>query len=209
MSKTLVIGSSGKIGRLLVPLLVDAGIEVAAMVRNRSKAPVQAGVEVIEADLEGDFSHAFRGCDRVVFTAGSGPDTGFDKTLLVDLWGARKAIDKAREKGVKQFVMVSSRFSGSPESGPEGLRPYLVAKCFADEYLVASGVPYTILRPGRLTDEKGSGLVTLKRPTEADRQVIPREDTARAIVRSLQAASAIDQTFELYRGDQPLDKAIK
>ena len=87
--KTLVIGSHGKIGRILCRKAATYGLQLRAMVRDASQASelTGPGVEVVEGDLEGAFAETFDGCDRVVFTAGSGGHTGGDKTLLVDTEG--------------------------------------------------------------------------------------------------------------------------
>ncbi|MES9970527.1 MAG: SDR family oxidoreductase [Candidatus Thiodiazotropha sp.] len=208
MNRTLVIGSSGKIGKQLLPMLADSGIHIVAMVRDSHKLPKIKGVEVLQANLEDEFEYAFKNCNRVIFSAGSGASTGLDKTLLIDLWGARKAIDYSIQHNIQHFVMVSSRGADNPDHGPSAIKPYLVAKCFADEYLEKSGVPYTILRPGRLTDDEGGGLITTKRPTEEEMQTISRLDTAKVIVRVLQNRSCINKIYELYKGDVPINSAI-
>ena len=128
MGKTLVIGSTGQIGRQLLPLLQQTGLEVAALARNPAKLAGIDGIEIIEGDLEGNFEHAFAGCDRVVFTAGSGASTGPDKTLLIDLWAARKAVDYALKHHVKHFVMVSARGADNPDRGNSPIKPYLIGQ---------------------------------------------------------------------------------
>ena len=208
MSKTLVIGSTGQIGLQLLPLLQQAGLKVVALTRNPGKLAGIAGLEIIEGDLESDFEHAFVGCERVIFTAGSGASTGADKTLLVDLWAARKAVDYALKHHLKHFVMVSSRGADNPDRGHSPIKPYLVAKCFADEYLQRSGVPYTILRPGRLTDDAATGCITTRRPEDAERQHISRADTARIITHVIRTGQSRNITYELYRGDTPFADLI-
>lgn len=108
MKKTLLIGSSGQIGKLLLPMLAASEIPTMAMVRDKRKLPEINGVDVIEANLEEEFGFVFNNCNSVIFSAGSGASTGYDKTLLVDLWGARKAIDYAHSNAIEHFIMVSS-----------------------------------------------------------------------------------------------------
>ncbi|GAA3955334.1 SDR family oxidoreductase [Allohahella marinimesophila] len=206
--RTLVIGSSGNIGKLLVPMLAKAGIPTVAMVRDKSKLERHEGIEIVEADLEKDFGHVFEGCNRVVFCAGSGPDTGLDKTFLVDLWGARKAVAQAKKHGVEQFVMVSSMGAGDPEAGPQAMRPYLIAKHLADEGLIQSGVPYTILRPGQLTDVDGSGRITTTVPEQSDDQKVPREDVASVILETLRKGAPLNEIVDIYQGEEAIEKAI-
>jgi len=211
MKKTLIIGASGKIGKKVAKLLNDNDIPVVAMVRNKSKVEELAslGIDVIEADLEEDFASTFSGCERVVFTAGSGAGTSVHKTLTIDLWGACKAIDKAKENRISHFIMVSSRGADNPDNGPKAIKPYLVAKHFADNYLIASGLNYTILRPGRLLDEDGTGLIKTNRPINPEEQVISREDTARAIYYCLTNDVAIGKIHELYKGEESLNTALQ
>ena len=208
MEKTLVIGASGKIGRLLLPLLISANIPIVAMVRDSNKLVPMDGVEIVEADIEGEFGFALKNCNRVIFSAGSGTTTGLDKTFLVDLWGARKAIDYAKATSIQHFVMISSRGADNPDKGPAAIKPYLIAKHFADEYLVNSGVPYTILRPGRLTDDDGQGCITSDRPNNPEEQVISRIDTATVVLHCLKNVATKNRIYELYKGDSPIDRTI-
>ena len=86
MSKTLVIGANGQIGQLLVQLMCQQQLPVRVMIRHEQQAGYfqQLGAEVVIADLEQPLPDAaFTGCDKVVFTAGSGSKTGADKTLQV------------------------------------------------------------------------------------------------------------------------------
>jgi uncharacterized protein YbjT (DUF2867 family) len=211
MKNILIIGAGGKVGRKVANLLSGNGLPVVAMVRNKSKAETffNPGVEVVEADLEEDFISTFSNCDCVVFSAGSGPDTSADKTLTIDLWAACKAIDNAIENKVNHFVMVSSRGADDPDTGPKAIKPYLIAKHFADKYLITSGLNYTILRPGRLLDEDGTGLITTIRPMDPEEQVISREDTARAIYYCLTNNEAIGRIYELYKGDEPFSSVFR
>ena len=208
MKKVLVIGATGQIGQMVVERLASKDIAVRAMVRNINKANFPSNVEVVEADIEGDFSEVFNGCSHVIFTAGSGASTGFDKTLLVDLWGARKAIDFALGEKIDQFIMVSSRGADDPDKGPERIKPYLVAKHFADEYLKTSGLAYTILQPGRLLDADGTGYVRTDRPEAPEAQIISRDDTANAVVHCLGNASTESKVYELFIGDHAIPELL-
>ena len=211
MDKILVIGASGKIGKKLVKQLAQEGQTVRAMVRTAEKQQEIDGydAEVVIGDLEGAFEHALEGCDTIIFTAGSGGHTGADKTLLVDLWGAMKVIDCAVENSIRHFIMVSSRGADNPENGPVAIKYYLVAKHVADDYLTRSGLTYTILRPGRLLDEPGTGLITTLRPADPNQQIISRDDTAQAVIHCLHNAATENKIFELYRGDVPTAEALR
>lgn len=210
MKKTLIIGASGQIGEKIGRLLSEDNLCVAAMVRNKNNASKLSipGIDIVEADLEKDFSDAYTGCDRVVFSAGSGSETSADKTLLIDLWGACKAIDLAKQNNINHFVMISSRGADNPDNGPEAIKPYLIAKHFADNHLISSGLNYTILRPGRLIDEDGTGLVKTTRPINAGDQVISREDTALAAYYCLTSDITIGKIYELYKGQTPIETAL-
>lgn len=211
MNKTLVIGANGQIGRQLIGMMALANMPVKVMIRHPEQAQElkKLGTETIIADLEAPLpDEAFTDCDTVVFTAGSGGKTGADKTILVDLWGAVKAIDMAKKHNIKQFVMVSSRDAGDPENGTPAIKHYNICKHFADKHLLESGVPYTILRPGRLTDEAATGLITTQRPETKEAMTITRADVAACVLQSLNHSEAINQIDELYNGDMPIAEAF-
>ncbi|MDB2705065.1 SDR family oxidoreductase [Pseudomonadota bacterium] len=204
----LVIGSTGNIGKLVVSQLGSQNCKVIAMVRDKSLASFGPEVNVVEGDLESNFESLLHNVDCVVFTAGSGATTGFDKTLLVDLWGACKAIDASKKSGVKHFIMISSIGADDPDNGLESIKPYLVAKHFADDYLIASGLPYSILRPGRLTNDEGLGLITTIRPSEQSQQAVSRQDTAKAIIHCVNDKQTHGKIFELYKGKFKLEEVL-
>ena len=155
-----IAGANGQIGRFLLQEIADSKHEARALVRHADQGPElqQLGAtETVIGDLEQDCSEAMRGCDAVIFTAGSGPHTGPDKTVDVDQDGAIRLVDTAKAMGIKRFIMVSSMRAEEPEKGPEKLQHYLRAKRNADEHLKSSGLNYTIVRPGRLTNDDGNG----------------------------------------------------
>ena len=207
--RTLIIGAAGQIGRLLVPILVEAGQRPRALVRRPGQDLQPLGAEVVQGDLEVGIDHVLRGCDKVVFTAGSGGHTGADKTVLVDLWGAMKAIDAARRAGIQQFVMVSSRGAEDPDKGPSAIKHYTVCKKVADDHLMRSGVPYTILRPGRLTNDPARLRVSTALPDVASEQWIPRADVAHVIAHSLTHDYTHGRIYPLTHGEQSIDQALR
>lgn len=210
MSKTLIIGANGQVGQLVTQTLAETGEPVRALVRNKSKLDhiKNDELDVMETDLEGDFSLAFDGIDNVVFVAGSGGSTGADKTLLIDLWAAKKAVDYAKEANVKQFIMVSSIGADDPEAIESDIKPYLVAKHMADQYLMASGVPFTIVRPGPLTNDKGQGKITIKRPNSREEMAIPRADVAKSVLFILSKDNLNGKIFELFGGTYDVDNVL-
>ena len=207
--RVLVAGANGQVGRYLVQLLTEENHEVQAMVRDESQAPEvrELGGNPIVADLEGEVGQTVAGCDAVIFTAGGGPGSGAQKKETVDRQGAVKLLEGAIEHGVRRYIMVSSMGASDPEGGSEEMQPYLFAKARADETLQESGLDYTIVRPGRLTNDLGSGQVeaalSLGRYGE-----IPREDVARTIVIALEDQNTYGKTFEVLSGDTPIREAL-
>jgi len=206
-----VIGANGGIGRRLLPRLAGAGHDPIGVVRaeNQFARIRELGGEPRLGDLEGEFAAALEGADAVVFTAGSGGSTGWDKTLMVDLWGARRSIAACEKHGIDRYVLISSRGAADPHSGYEPLRPYLVAKRCADDYLRRSSLDATILRPTSLTDEEGTGRVTAAFEPAGGGPDVPRADVARAVVACLDEEATVGRTIELYGGGTPIERAVR
>jgi uncharacterized protein YbjT (DUF2867 family) len=207
--RVLVAGSHGQVGQHLVRLLAEAGHEARAMIREDSQAGEMRdlGGTPFVADLEGDPTPAAEGCDAIIFTAGGGPGSGAAKKETVDKQGATKLIEAAKQYGVRRYVMVSAMGADDPESGPEGMRPYLRAKGQADDALRKSGLDYTIVRPGRLTDDPATGRVDAA-ASLGRRGEITREDTAQVLLATLTATNTHCKTFEVLAGDTPIDEAV-
>lgn len=206
-----VIGANGGIGGRLVPRLVNAGHHAIGVVRSEDQFERirEAGGTPRLGDLEGEFAPALEGSDAVVFTAGSGGSTGWDKTLMVDLWGAKRTVDASERLGIDRFVMISATGAADPQAGRKPLRPYLVAKYFADEYLRQSPLSETILRPTRLTDASGTGrIATDADPSDQRADSIPRDDVAEAVVACLSDERFIGAIIELYGGETPIEEAL-
>lgn len=213
--KVLIVGANGQIGKHLTSYIQASDkLEARAMIRKQDQAPFfeDLGAEIALVDLEDSvekIAEAAEGVDAVVFTAGSGPKTGKDKTLMIDLDGAIKTIEATKKAGVKRFVMISS-FDTSAEAvleAGESFAPYVVAKRYADIWLRESDLDYTIIHPGVLTNDEGTGMVQLGE--QVDRFEIPREDVARVIVASLKNDSTIDKEFQLVSGETPVGEAIQ
>ncbi|KIN71323.1 SDR family oxidoreductase [Sulfitobacter guttiformis] len=155
--KILVAGATGKTGTRLVADLIKNGHSPVALARESSDtSQLPQGTELRAGDLTDLKSDVCEGCDAVIFAAGSGGSTGPDMTDKVDRDGAKRLIDIASSSGVQRFVMLSTVGAETPDPDSE-LAHYLQAKHEADEHLKASGIPYAILRPVRLTDEDGTG----------------------------------------------------
>ena len=209
----VVAGGHGKIGLRLGKLLAGSGHRVRGIIRNPDHAPdlEAAGVEPVVADMEREESLAphVEGADAVVFAAGAGPGSGPERKKTVDLGGAVKLVDAARELTPRaRFLIVSSIGAHDPASGGEQMRPYLEAKAAADEAVAASGLDFTIVRPGSLTDDPGTGQIEIH--TEfGHRGKIPRDDVAATLAACLDEPATIGKTFELFSGDTPIAQALR
>ncbi|GAB2795087.1 SDR family oxidoreductase [Halomonas shantousis] len=207
--KTLVIGANGQIGRQFCELAQRSGLAIRAMIRDSAQQAwfAERGIETVIADLEGRLRHAFYGCDQVLFTAGSGPHTGPDKTLMIDLYGAIRAIDLAAELGLARFIMVSALRAEDPLTAPAKMRPYMAAKFAADAHLRTAGVAHVILKPGRLTDEPASQRIAT-RLEDADDNRVSRANVAHALLHLAQTRTLRDREFGLLDGRYTLVDAL-
>ncbi len=206
--RVLVIGANGQVGHQLVEKLKDKGHQPVAMVRKEEQVEQfkEKGIDTVLGDLQKDFSHAFEGVDSVVFAAGSGGDTGADMTVLIDQEGAIESVDNAKKAGVKHFVMLSSMGADAPKDADQ-MQHYLYAKHRADEHLKASGLDFTILRPGMLTNDSGTGKVRL---FEGGTEIaeIPREDVANVLAHIVDTNKPEGKTYYLHEGDTPVEDTL-
>jgi len=205
-----IAGANGQIGQHLLQEMASSDHEARALVRHPDQGPELqklGATETVLGDLEHDCSEAMRGCDAVIFTAGSGPHTGPDRTIDVDQDGAIRLVDTARAMGIKRFIMVSSMRAEEPEKGPEKLQHYLRAKRNADEHLKNSGLNYTIVRPGRLTNDDGTGKVAVSERLASFAE-IPRQDVARVLLAVLDSDNTDNRVFDVVSGDTPVVDAL-
>ena len=205
----LVAGAHGKTGMQIVSLLLENDHHVTAMIKDASQSDSlqKLGAKPLLADLETNIDFATEGIDAVIFAAGSGPDTGADKTIAVDQDGAIKLIDACEKNAVERFVMLSAMGVDDPENGPDALQHYLKAKKAADDRLKKSNLNYTIIRPGRLTNDDESGTI------EADESLqehgeISRADVAMTIIQALDNPNAYRKTIDIIKGDVKIPEAL-
>ena len=207
----LVAGGHGQIALRLLELLAARGDRARGLIRNPAHAAdlEAVGAEAIVCDLESESPGPYvRGADAVVFAAGAGPGSGAERKRTVDYGAAVKLVEAAMEHGVDRYVMVSSMGAGDPEAAPEPMRPYQRAKHEADEALKASGLAYTIVRPGGLTDDPGTGRIAVASPSLGRRGSVPRADVAATLLAVLDTPETTGLTFEVLEGDEPIAAAV-
>ena len=207
----VIAGGHGQIGLLLGQLLSDRGDRVRGLIRNPDQAAdlEQRGVEPVVFDLENDerdLADVVAGADAVVFAAGAGPGSGAARKETMDRDGAVRLIDACVKTGVRRYVIVSAMGARPGVEGDEVFAVYLRAKFDADEALRASGLDYTVIRPGGLTDDPPTGLVTLA--PELERGSISRADVAATLVAVLDAPGTIGKSLDLVAGDTPIEVAV-
>ena len=208
--KLFIAGANGQIGRHLIKVVSQLPHQSRALVRNPDQIDELRDLgadEVVVGDLEQDCTEHLNGCDAVIFTAGSGPHTGPDKTIDVDRDGAIRLIDAAKAAGVKRFIMVSSMRARFPEKAPEKIHHYLEAKRLADEHLEASGLTYTIVCPGPLTNDAAHGHIQVGNPLEATGS-IAREEVALIIAAALEEPNTENKLFDVLSGDTDIQTAL-
>jgi uncharacterized protein YbjT (DUF2867 family) len=207
----LVAGGHGQIARRLLRLLAARGHHARGLIRDPAHAGdlESDGALAVLCDLESDdVRPQLGGAEAIVFAAGAGAGSGPERKRTVDLGGALKCIEAAQELGVARFLMVSSMGTREIARADEGMRPYLQAKADADAALETSGLDWTIVRPGRLTDAPGTGRVDLARVL-ARRGEIPRDDVALVLYHCLLAPGSIRADFELLSGPLPVEVALR
>ena len=200
----LVAGAHGRTGRHIVSLL---GGRAKALIRRRNQVEsmTDLGAEAVVGDLTDiPLDGLLKGCDGVIFAAGAGMDGDPEQ---VDNEAAVNLIETLKRHGGERFVMVSSVGTTYPDKMPPLLKPYLVAKRKAEQVLETSGLIYTIVRPGGLTDAPGTGQVEVA-PALNRGGSVPREDVARAVVAAVDMSTTYNTAFDILSGDTPIAVAL-
>ncbi|WP_416972415.1 SDR family oxidoreductase [Streptomyces sp. 4F14] len=212
--RIVIAGGHGQIALRLERLLAARGDEVAGIVRKAEQGDDlrAAGAEPVVLDLESASVEAvaavLEGADAAVFAAGAGPGSGVARKDTVDKGAAVLFADAAVRAGVRRFLVVSSMGADAGHTGDDIFDAYLRAKGAADAYVQGLGaLDWTVLRPGGLTDDAGSGLVRLEART--GRGMIPRDDVAAVLAELLETPATAGLTLELVGGSTPVSVAVK
>jgi uncharacterized protein YbjT (DUF2867 family) len=177
------------------------------MIRNPGQRSIfdDLGVSTVLGDLEYPIDHAVKGCDALIFAAGSGSSTGKDKTVLVDRLGAIRTMVAAQVHEVNRYVMLSATHVDVQSRSP--IAHYHQAKAYADNYLRETELSYTIVCPGRLTDDPGTGRVSVD-PNINLAGETSRENLATALAMSLDMENTVGKTFSLLEGTVEIERAL-
>ncbi|EHR48528.1 NAD dependent epimerase/dehydratase family protein [Saccharomonospora marina XMU15] len=213
--RVVIAGGHGKIAMRLEKLLAANGDTAVGIIRNPDHAAElrDVGAHPVVLDLEraevDDVAEVLSGADVAVFSAGAGPGSGAVRKDTVDRAAAVLFARAAERAGVRRFVQVGSMGAGRPvdaEQVGEVSAAYLRAKAAAERDLRERELDWTILRPGRLTDEPGTGLVKLA--DEVERADVPRDDVAAVLLRLLADSATVGRTLELTSGNTPIEEAV-
>lgn len=210
--KVTIAGGHGKIALRLTRLLVARGSDVLGLIRNPAHAVDvhQAGASAALCDLEQasveEIAAAIEGSYAVVFAAGAGSGSGADRKLTMDRDGAIKLSRAATSSGVPRYVMLSGAGVENPPSGDQVVEVYLRAKAEADAAVEASDLEWTILRPGGLSEDAGTGSVRIE--TTPFSAPVPRDDVASVLASLVTDSRSAGQILYLGSGSTPIDKAL-
>ena len=210
--RIVIAGAHGQIARQFGRLVVQAGHDAVGMVRKPEHVPdLQAdGVTPAMLDLEDtsvqEMTEVVRGADAVVFAAGGGPDGNAARKETVDKGAAIMLADAAEAAGVRRYLMVSAM--GTENADPDSdevFQVYLRAKQAADDYVRSHDLDWTVVRPGRLTDDVPTGLVQVG---QLERGSVTRGDVAHVLAEALEAHNTVGKTFDLLNGDVRIAEAV-
>jgi uncharacterized protein YbjT (DUF2867 family) len=214
--RIVIAGGHGQIALRLERLLSGRGDQVAGIIRRPEQAGDlrAAGAEAAICDLESasvdEVAEILEGADAAVFAAGAGSGSGAERKDTVDRAACVLFADAAEAVGVRRFLVVSSM--GADREPPPGTDPvfaaYLRAKKAADDDVQArTGLDWTILRPGRLTNDPATGRVNLAEKT--GRGDVPRDDVAAVLAALLDEPRTARRVLELIGGDTPIEEAVR
>ena len=214
--RIVIAGGHGQIALLLERILAERGDTPIGLIRRPEQAEdlLDAGAEPLLCDLESvgvdHLAAQLAGADAVVFAAGAGGHGGAGRTQAVDHGGAVLFAEAAERAGVRRIVQLSSMGADRepPLGTDQGFAAYLRAKAAADADLVTrTDMDWTILRPGHLTDDPGTGLIALAAHTGVGS--VPRQDVAAVIAQLLATPASTGLALELVGGDTTVQAAIQ
>ena len=208
-----VVGGHGNVALRLLRLLSERGDRARGLIRNPDHAAdVEAtGATAVGADIENldadAVARSIAGIDAIVFAAGAGAGSGPARKRTVDYGGAVKLIEAARRNEISRYVIVSAIGANHPERWSDEMRPYYEAKAEADRELAESGLDFTIIRPGGLTDEPGTDLIAAAADLGRYGQ-ISRDDVAATLMACLDEPATVGKAFDLLEGETPIVEAL-
>jgi len=210
--RIVIAGGHGQIARQFARLVTETGHHPVGMIRKPEHVPdlQEDGTEPVLIDLERtsveEMTGIVRGADAVVFAAGGGPDGNAGRKETVDKGAAIMLADAAEAAGVRRYLMVSAM--GIDKVDPDSddiFQIYLRAKKAADDYVRSRDLDWTIVKPGRLTDDVPTGVVQVG---DLERGSITRGDVAHVLAEALEADNTIGKTFDVLNGDVPIKQAV-
>jgi uncharacterized protein YbjT (DUF2867 family) len=213
--RIVIAGGHGQIALHLERRLAERGHEAVGIVRNPDHVGdletigARAAVLDLEQSTVDDVAQVVHGADAVVFAAGGGPGSGAARKETVDKGAAILLADAAEQAGVRRYLMVSA--IGTEKADPSSddiMQVYLRAKQAADDDLRARDLDWTVVKPGRLTNDPGTGRVRVGAPGTIEYGEIPRDDVAAVLMALLESSGGRRTTFDLVGGDTPVDEAV-
>lgn len=208
-----IAGAHGNIAMRLTRLLVADGDPVIGLIRNpeHAEAVARQGASPALCDLERatarEIADAIAGADATVFAAGAGPGSGAARKLTMDRDGAVKLLQAARTVGARRYLIISSIGAEAPPGGDDVFSVYLRAKAEADKAVQASDREWTVVRPGPLTDDPGTGRVRIA--AHPFRASVSRDDVAAILSRLLRDSRGSGRILYVGGGEQPVDQALE
>lgn len=197
----------------LTRLLVEGGDKVIGLVRNpdHAEAVAEQGASPVVCDLEHapvqEIADAIAGADAAVFAAGAGPGSGAARKLTMDRDGAIKLLEAASGVGALRYLIVSAVGAENPPAGGDVFNVYLQAKAAADRAVQESDREWIVVRPGRLTDDPGTGRVRIE--VSPFRGSVPRDDVAEVLARLLHDPRGSRRVLYVNAGEEPVDQALE
>jgi nucleoside-diphosphate-sugar epimerase len=216
--RIVIAGGHGQVGLRLGALLAARHHTAVGLIRSPHQIEELRSVRMtpIVADLEQcdveEVAGLLTGADAVVFCAGAGPGSGAARKDTVDRAAAVLLADACEKAGVQRYVQLSSmgvesvRDGATPEGVDDVFVAYLRAKLAAEDDLRRRELRWTVLRPGRLTDDPGTGLVGLAE--QVPRAAVPRDDVAAVLAELVEQEAAVERVLELTGGDVPVAEAV-